>query len=272
LPTKTEQADLLQAMFGRNGESPLAIVAPASPADCFNMAIEAFRLAIKYMTPVFYLSDGYLGNGSEPWRIPDLAELTPIDVHFAQDPASYMPYLRDADTLARPWAVPGTPGLEHRIGGLEKADGSGTVSYDPQNHERMVQLRAEKIERIADDIPDLEVLGPKSGELLVLGWGSTYGAIRTAVESVQREGASVACAHLRYLNPLPRNLGDVLDRFEKILLPEMNSGQLRLLLRARFLKDIEGQNKIQGQPFKTSEIRERILAMVSTDLRRRESA
>lgn len=272
LPTKTEQADLLQAMFGRNGESPLAIVAPASPADCFGMAIEAFRLAIKYMTPVFYLSDGYLGNGSEPWRIPDLAELKPIDVHFAQDPASYMPYLRDADTLARPWAIPGTPGLEHRIGGLEKADGSGTVSYDPQNHERMVQLRAEKIERIADDIPDLEVLGPKSGELLVLGWGSTYGAIRTAVESVQREGASIACAHLRYLNPLPRNLGDVLDRFEKILLPEMNSGQLRLLLRARFLKDIEGQNKIQGQPFKTSEIRERILAMVSTDLRRRESA
>ncbi len=272
LPTKTEQADLLQAMFGRNGESPLAIVAPQSPADCFELAIEAFRIAIKYMTPVFYLSDGYLGNGSEPWRIPDLNELSPIDVTFATDPAAFMPYLRDPQTLARPWAIPGTPGLEHRIGGLEKADGSGTVSYDPINHENMVRLRAEKIERIADDIPELEVLGPQSGELLVLGWGSTYGAIRTAVEDAQAEGASVASAHLRYLNPLPRNLGTVLNGFDKILLPEMNSGQLRLLLRARFLKDIVGHNKIQGQPFKTSEISERIRSMLSASPARRESA
>ncbi len=272
LPTKTEQADLLQAMFGRNGESPLAIVAPQSPADCFDMAIEAFRIAIKYMTPVFYLSDGYLGNGSEPWRIPDLDDLTPIEVSFADDPALFMPYLRDPQTLARPWAIPGTPGLEHRIGGLEKADGSGVVSYDPRNHEHMVRTRAEKIDRIADDIPELDVLGPASGRLLVLGWGSTYGAIRTAVEDVRREGAQVASAHLRYLNPLPRNLGDVLERFDRVLVPEMNTGQLRLLLRARYLKDIEGHNKIQGQPFKTSEIRERIRSILAEGASRRESA
>jgi len=263
LPTKTEQADLLQAMFGRHGESPVAIVAPASPSDCFHMAIEAFRIAIRHMCPVFFLSDGYLANGSEPWRVPAPEELAPIPVVFATDPDGFEPYSRDPDTLARPWAIPGTPGLEHRIGGLEKKDGSGEVCYEPENHERMVALRAEKIERIARYIPELEVTGPPSADLLVLGWGSTYGAIRTAVERAQARGCSVASAHLRYLNPFPANLGDVLSRFDQILLPELNSGQLRLLLRARFLREIEGLNKIQGQPFRTWEIEQKIDAMLA---------
>ncbi len=226
LPTKTEQADLLQAMFGRNGESPVPVLAPATPADCFRMAIEAVRLAVKYMTPVLYLSDGYLANGSEPWLIPDRADLPSIEIrhpdHAQAEGEKFLPYLREAKTLARPWAIPGTPGLEHRIGGLEKEDRTGNVSYDPMNHEKMVHLRADKVAAIAQDIPDVEVFGPPEGEVLVVGWGSTYGAITTAVERLQREGASVSSAHLRYLNPFPKNLESVLKNFDKILVPELN--------------------------------------------------
>src|SRR5215211_9097408 len=239
MPTKTEQADLLQAMFGRNGESPVAIVAPATPSDCFWMAMEAWRLAITYMTPVFFLSDGYLGNGSEPWRIPTLDELPAIPVHFAspgeQHNGHFAPYLRDERTLARPWAIPGTPGLEHRIGGIEKSNITGNVDYDPDNHELMVRLRAEKIERIAQDIPDVVVEGPQSGELLLLGWGSTYGAITSAAREARGRGKSVASAHLRHLNPFPKNLGTVLTSYKKVLIPEMNLGQLALLIRGRYL-------------------------------------
>ena len=258
LPTKTEQADLLQAMFGRNGESPLAVVAPSGPADCFYMAIEAFRLAIKYMTPVIYLSDGYIANGSEPWRLPTPAELPGINVKFHTDPAQPLPYVRDPETLARPWIIPGTPGLEHRIGGLEKEDGTGAVSYDSENHQKMVQLRAEKIQRIANDIPLLEVYGPEHADLLVLGWGSTSGAIRQAVDRASKKGLSIAAAHLRYINPWPRNLGAVLRNYRHVLVPELNSGQLRMLLRAEFLIDIIGLNKIKGRPFLTSEIEAKI--------------
>jgi 2-oxoglutarate/2-oxoacid ferredoxin oxidoreductase subunit alpha len=254
LPTKTEQADLLQAMHGRNGECPVAIVAPATPADCFWMAIEAFRIATKYMTPVFFLSDGYLGNGAEPWRIPRPEELPKFEVHFWNDKVDFQPYRRDPKTLARPWAIPGTPGLEHRIGGLEKEDGTGNVSYDPQNHEKMVHLRADKIARIADDIPKLEIFGKDSGRLLLVGWGSTYGAITSAVELAQRKGASVSSIHLRHLNPFPVNLGEILERFDKVLVPELNLGQLRLLIRARYLVDAIGLNKVQGKPFKVTEI------------------
>jgi 2-oxoglutarate ferredoxin oxidoreductase subunit alpha len=268
MPTKTEQADLLQVMFGRNGESPVAVVAPSTPADCFAMALESFRLAVKYMTPVFFLSDGYLANGSEPWKIPDLESLPRIEVKFRTDPQGFAPYARDPATLARPWVIPGTPGLEHRIGGLEKEDGSGNVSYDSQNHERMVHLRAEKIARIADDIPALAVIGPERGELLVLGWGSTAGAIRQAVEEAQAQGLSVAAAHLRYLNPLPKNTGQVLRNYRKVLLPEMNLGQLRMLLRAEFLIDIIGLNKVQGQPFRTSDIEDKIRELATGALPR----
>jgi 2-oxoglutarate ferredoxin oxidoreductase subunit alpha len=211
------------------------------------------------MCPVFFLSDGYLANGSEPWRIPDPDQLAPIRPGFTGSPEPHQPYARDPATLARPWVAPGTPGYEHRIGGLEKRDGSGEVCYEPENHGRMVALRAEKIERIAADIPDLQVRGPREGELLVLGWGSTYGAIRTAVERVQARGGAVASAHLRHLNPFPGNLGEVLGRYERVLVPELNSGQLRLLLRARFLKDVQGLNKVEGRPFRTWEI-ERAIA------------
>ncbi len=254
LPTKTEQADLLQAFFGRNGECPVAIVAPATPADCFHMAIEAFRIAIKYMTPVFFMSDGYLGNGSEPWRVPNPGDLPGLDAAFRSSPVDFQPYARDPETLARPWAIPGTPGLEHRIGGLEKEDGTGNVSYDPQNHEKMVRLRAEKIARIANDIPELKVNGPDRGRLLVVGWGSTHGAITSAVESAQRQGAAVASVHLRHLNPFPRNLGTILSRYDRILVPELNLGQLRMLIRSRYLVDAAGLNKVQGKPFRVREI------------------
>lgn len=258
MPTKTEQADLLQALFGRNSDSPVAVVAPATPADCFIMAIEAFRLATKYMVPVIYLSDGYLGNGSEPWRIPSLDELPRIELTFRTDPEGFYPYLRDERTLARPWALPGTPGLEHRIGGLEKEHITGNVSYDPDNHMLMTQLRAEKVARIAEDIPDVEVFGAPQGELLVVGWGSTYGAITSAVEHLQARGVSVSSVHLRYLNPFPRNLGAVLSRFEKILVPELNYGQLALVLRARYLVDTISFPKVKGKPFKIAEIVEKI--------------
>jgi 2-oxoglutarate/2-oxoacid ferredoxin oxidoreductase subunit alpha len=256
MPTKTEQSDLLMLMFGRNGESPIPIVAPATPAECFDFAIEAWRLALKYMTPVAYLSDAFLATGSEPWRIPDVADLPGIGVENAVGPIPFRPYLRDPRTLARPWAIPGTRGLEHRVGGLEKQDLTGAVSYDPENHHRMVELRAEKIARIADDIPDLQAHGPQEGELLVLGWGSTYGSIRTAVERLQARGASVAHAHLRYLNPFPPNTGDVLGRYRRVLIPELNMGQLRMLIRARYLVDAQGLNKVRGKPYRIGEIQE----------------
>jgi 2-oxoglutarate ferredoxin oxidoreductase subunit alpha len=254
LPTKTEQSDLLQALFGRNGECPLAVVAPATPADCFWMAIEAFRIATRYMTPVLFLSDGYIGNGAEPWRIPEPKELPSLEVHFRTSVEGFHPYQRDPKTLARPWALPGSPGLEHRIGGLEKEDVTGNVSYDPQNHDKMVRLRAEKIARIAGDIPEIEILGADSGKILLVGWGSTYGAITSAAESLQRRGVAVSSIHLRHLNPFPRNLGAILERFEKILVPELNLGQLSMLLRARYLVDAVGLNKVQGKPFRVREI------------------
>ncbi len=262
MPTKVEQADLLQALFGRNGESPVAVVAPATPSDCFTMAIEAVRIAIKYMTPVVFLSDAYLGNSSEPWRIPSLEDLPRIDVQFATDPATFQPYARDPETLARPWAIPGTPDLEHRIGGLEKSDITGNVSYDPDNHHRMVTLRAERIARIANDIPNVEVFGEPEGDLLVLGWGSTYGFIRSAVQRVQAEGLAVSHAHLRYLNPFPPNLGDVLAGFRKVLIPELNLGQLLLLIRGRYLIDAVGLHKVAGRPFRVAEIQDKIYELV----------
>jgi 2-oxoglutarate ferredoxin oxidoreductase subunit alpha len=264
MPTKTDQADLLQSMFGRNGECQVAIVAPATPTECFDMALESFRIAVKHMTPTIFLSDGYLGTGAEPWRIPDVADLPRIEVKYASDPATFQPYLRDPETLARPWAIPGTPGLEHRIGGLEKADITGNISYDAANHDKMTHLRAEKVERIANDIPELQVTGEQSGELLVLGWGSTYGAILTAVQRAQVKGQSVSHAHLRHLSPFPRNLGDVLSRFEKVLIPELNLGQLSLLVRGKYLVDAATLNKVTGRPFLIREIEEKINAMVGS--------
>ena len=258
LPTKTEQADLLQALFGRNSESPVAVIAPATPGDCFYMAIEAWRIAVKYMTPVIYLSDGYLANGSEPWQIPNVSDLPKIEVRFHTDPHGFFPYLRDEKTLARPWAIPGTIGLEHRIGGLEKQDVTGNVSYDPENHQKMVLLRAEKVARIANDIPDLEVFGDREGEVLVVGWGGTYGALTAAVEEARKRNLPVSSIHLRYLNPFPKNLGDILGRFEKILVPELNLGQLAMLLRAKFLVPAISYGKVKGKPFKISEIIDKI--------------
>ena len=258
LPTKTEQADLFQALYGRNSEAPLAIVAPASPVDCFDMAMEAVRLATTYMTPVILLTDGYIANGAEPWRIPTLDELPEIPVTFRTDPEGFRPYDRDPETLARPWVRPGTTGLIHRIGGLEKEEGTGNVSYDPANHEKMVRLRAEKIAGIAKTLPPVEVAGPEEGKLLVVGWGSTYVAIATAVEALQARGASVARIHLRYISPFQSNLGEVLSRYEKILVPELNLGQLVRLLRAEFLVDAVGFNKIQGKPFQVAEILDKI--------------
>ena len=263
MPTKTEQADLLQVLFGRNSDSPVAVVAPATPAECFDLAIEAWRIALRFVTPVVYLSDAFLATGAEPWRIPDVADLPDIRVETWTDRATFQPYERDPATLARRLAVPGTPGLEHRVGGLEKADISGNVSYDPDNHHRMQLLRQEKIARIAHDVPELEVMGPDRGDLLVLGWGSTYGAIRSAVERLQAEGQAVAHAHLRYLNPLPRNTEAVLRSFRTVLIPEVNLGQLLLLVRARYLIDAVGYNRVRGKPFRIAEIyqeAERLLA------------
>jgi len=260
LPTKTEQADLLQAMFGRNGECPACVVAPASPADCFSMIVEAARLAVGHMTPVFYLSDGYLANGAEPWMIPnveDLPNLTPklaTQTNGTKDGHDvFLPYQRD-ERLVRPWAVPGTPGLEHRIGGIEKEDVTGNISYDPENHQHMVETRAKKIALIADDIPKLEVAWPSEGDLLIVGWGGTYGSLLTAAQRLQRKGLKVAHAHFRYLNPMPSNTAEVLKRYKKVLCCELNSGQLRMLLRAQFLVDVIGLNKVQGKPFLVSEI------------------
>jgi len=263
LPTKTEQSDLLQAMFGRNGESPVPVVAPQSPSDCFYAAMEAARIAVEYRTPVFLLSDGYIANGSEPWRIPSVDELPTIDPAFATGPnhvaddgtEEFWPYLRDEETLARPWAIPGTAGLEHRIGGLEKADGTGNISYDPENHDRMVRLRQAKVDAIAKTIPDLEVDDPDGdARVLVLGWGSTYGPIGAACEITRRTGVKVAQAHLRHLNPFPSNLGEVLRSYDTVLVPEMNLGQLAMLLRAKYLVDIQGINQVRGMPFKSTEL------------------
>jgi len=263
MPTKTEQADLMQAIYGRNGESPVCVIAPATPSDCFEMAIEAWRLAIKYMTPVIFLSDLYLGVGSEPWRVPDYNQLEKIPVTYASDPATFQPYTRDKRTLARPWAIPGTPQLEHRIGGLEKADITGNVSYDPANHDKMVHLRAAKVAKIAQDIPPTEVFGDESGGLLVLGWGSTYGVIRSAVQRARTDGRRVAHAHIRYLNPLPPDLGAILRRYDSVLVPEINLGQLRLLVRGNYLVDAKGMNKVSGRPFTIAEIAARIGEMAS---------
>jgi 2-oxoglutarate ferredoxin oxidoreductase subunit alpha len=261
MPTKTEQADLLQAMFGRNGESPVPIVAPASPADCFNAAIEAARIAVKYRTPVILLSDGYLANGSEPWRIPDSASLPDLSQEFAfaepagENAGEFEPFRRDPVTLARPWAIPGTPGLEHRVGGIEKADITGTISYDPDNHDRMVRLRQAKIDGIAADIPLVEVDDPDgAARVLVLGWGSTFGSIGAAVRRVRNAGHSVAQAHLRHLNPFPPNLADMLRRYDRVLVPEINLGQLALLLRGRFLVDVISYNQVRGLPFRAAEL------------------
>jgi 2-oxoglutarate ferredoxin oxidoreductase subunit alpha len=263
MPTKPEQADLLQAMFGRHGECPVVVVAPATPSDCFLMAIEAFRIAIRHMMPVVLLSDGYLALGAEPWRLPEPESLPRIEVRFQTDTEGFLPYRHHAETMARPWAVPGTPGLEHRIGGLEKSDGTGHVSYDAWNHQRMTELRHERVERVAEDIPMLEVCGDPDGDLLVLGWGGTYGAIASAVERAQAEGHRVSGAHLRYLHPFPRNLGQVLSRFKRVLVPELNTGQLRFLLRARYLANVQGLNKVQGRPFKVSEIEKKIREMLA---------
>ena len=263
LPTKTEQSDLLQAMFGRNGESPVPVIAPQSPSDCFYAAMEAARIAVEYRTPVFLLSDGYIANGSEPWRIPSVDDLPTIDPNFATGPnhvtASgeevFWPYLRDEETLARPWAIPGTKGLEHRIGGLEKADGTGNISYDADNHDRMVRLRQAKVDAIAKTIPDLVVDDPDgNARVLVLGWGSTYGPIGAACEITRRTGVPVAQAHLRHVNPFPSNLGEVLRSYDKVLVPEMNLGQLAMLLRAKYLVDVQGINQVRGMPFKSTEL------------------
>lgn len=256
LPTKTEQADLFQAMYGRNGECPVCVIAASSPADCFHCAIEAVRIATRFMTPVILLTDGYIANGEEPWAIPDVKSLPKIEIKHPTargDGSPFMPYERNA-SLARPWALPGTPGLEHRIGGLEKQDITGNVSYDPENHQRMIHLRAKKIAGIALDVPEQTVLGPEKGDLLVIGWGGTMGAIRSAVERVQKQGYQVAAANVRYLNPFPRNLGQILSNYKKVLVPELNMGQLRMLLRANYLVDAIGCNKIKGKPFLISEL------------------
>ena len=273
LPTKTEQADLLQAMFGRNGESPVAVVAPATPADCFEVALEAVRIATTYRTPVILLSDGYLANGSEPWRLPRTAELPDLSVEFATAPNAvddagmqvFHPYQRNPETLARPWAVPGTPGLEHRIGGIEKADVTGNISYDPDNHDHMVRLRQAKIDGIADTIPSLEVDDPTGdADVLVVGWGSTYGPIAAAVRQARGRGGRVAHAHLRHLNPFPANTGDVLRRYARVIVPEMNLGQLALLLRAKYLVDVESHTSVRGLPFQAGELAEVIATATGT--------
>ena len=266
LPTKTEQSDLYQAMYGRNGESPLPIVAPQSPSDCFTAAIDAWRIAATFMCPVIILSDGYIANGAEPWKIPTFDSLEKIDItHPApqdDDEPAFLPYARD-ENLSRPWALPGTKGLEHRIGGLEKAANTGDVSYDPDNHQAMCELRQEKVDRIADFIPPQEVFGPEKGELLVLSWGGTYGACRTAVTHAQAAGTSVAHAQLRYLNPFPSNLEEVLKNYGKVLIPELNLGQLKALIQSKYLVECVGLNKVQGRPFAIVEIEQRIAELTS---------
>ncbi len=258
LPTKTEQADLLQAMFGRNSEAPIPVLAAATPGDCFWVAVEASRIALKYMVPVIVLSDGYLANGAEPWQIPSADELPAIPVKYAKDPATYLPYKRDPDTLARPWAIPGTPGLEHRIGGLEKQDVTGNINYEPLNHENMVRIRAAKIQAITQEVPSAVPAGDAEGDLLIVSWGSTYGSITQAVKAQRNKGRKIGHLHLRNLNPFPENLGEVLNRYKKVLVPELNMGQLSWMLRAKYLVDAIGLNKIQGRPFKQAELDQKI--------------
>ena len=268
LPTKTEQSDLLQAMFGRNGEAPVPIVAAQSPADCFAAALEAVRIALCYRTPVFLLSDGYLANGSEPWRLPNVADLPDLSVRFATEPngadGTFLPYLRDPDTLARPWAIPGTPGLEHRVGGIEKADRTGNISYDPDNHDFMVRTRQAKVDGIARTIPPLTVDDPDGdARVLVIGWGSTYGTIGAAVRRVRRAGYAIAQAHLRHLNPFPSNLGTVLAGYDKVVLPEMNLGQLATLIRSRYLVDIISVTQVRGMPFRAADLAEMLQGVLT---------
>jgi 2-oxoglutarate ferredoxin oxidoreductase subunit alpha len=263
MPTKTEQADLLQVMFGRNGECPVAVVAARSPGDCFAAAIEACRIAVRHMMPVVFLSDGFIANSAEPWRVPEMASLPPIDVTFRTDPKGFAPYLRD-ERLARPWAIPGVPGLEHRIGGIEKQDVTGHISYDPKNHEHMSRLRHERVRKIADDLPATEVFGDRAGDLLVLGWGGTYGAIRAAVVTMRERGHRIGHVHLRHLNPFPNDLGDIVRGYDRVLVPEMNLGQLVRMVRDRYLVDARSYPKIQGQPFKESEIVEAIKAQLES--------
>jgi 2-oxoglutarate/2-oxoacid ferredoxin oxidoreductase subunit alpha len=265
LPTKTEQADLLQAVYGRNSEGPVCVIAASTPGNCFTMAIEAARLATKYMTPVILLTDGYLANGAEPWKIPNVADLPKFEVTFRTDPAGFHPFLRDPTTLARNWAIPGTPDLMHRVGGLEKDYDSGHISYAADNHERMVKTRAQKIANIANDIPDVEIeVGENDGKLLVLGWGSTYGAIREAVQRCRDRGLSVSHAHLRYIHPFPKNLGALLQRFERVLVPELNLGQLVKIVRSTFMVPAESLPKVQGQPFKIAELEDKIRQLLES--------
>lgn len=262
MPTKPEQSDLFQALYGRHGDTPVPVVAASTPSDCFFAAFEAIRIAVTYMTPVFLLTDGFLANASEPWLLPKVADLPNIKVEFRTDPQGFFPYLRDENTLARPWVRPGTPGLEHRVGGLEKDYTTGNISYAPANHEQMVRVRYRKLAKITQDIPPTKIHGPERGKLLVIGWGSTYGSITAAVSEAQQQGKSVSHVHLRHLNPLPADLGEIMSRFEKILVPEMNMGQLLRVLRADYLVDAVGLNKIQGRPFKVSEISARIARML----------
>lgn len=263
LPTKTEQGDLLQALYGRNSECPVVVMAPATPGDCFYVAYEAIRIAVKYMVPVIVLSDGYLANGAEPWPIPDPASLPEIPVRFRTDPEGFAPYVRDDATLARPWVRPGTPGLEHRIGGLEKQHITGNVSYDPDNHELMVRLRAEKVRRVAQEIPPTTINGPAAGDVLVVGWGGTYGAITAAVEEAQAQGHAVASVHLRYLNPLPPDLGQILRQYRRVLVPEINLGQLVRVLRAEYLVDAVGLNRVRGLPLASQDVTDAIQQLLA---------
>jgi 2-oxoglutarate/2-oxoacid ferredoxin oxidoreductase subunit alpha len=262
LPTKTEQADLLQALFGRNSEAPIPVLAAATPADCYWVALEASRIALKYMVPVIVLTDGYLANGAEPWRIPELSDIPDFPVKFTTDPNGFMPYKRNPQTLARPWALPGTPGLEHRIGGLEKQDVSGNINYEPLNHENMVRIRAAKVAAVVQDVPDAHPDGDPEGDLLIVAWGSTSGSITAALKAQRAKGRKIGHLHLRYLNPLPANLGEVIKRYKRVLVPELNMGQLLWVLRAKFLVDAVGLNKIQGRPFKQAELEQKIEEML----------
>lgn len=269
LPTKTEQSDLWQAMYGRNGDCPAVVIAPQSPGDCFNAAIEACRIALTRMMPVVLLTDGYIANGSEPWRVPSESDFEPIEITHAsytptgeKDDPGFAPYTRN-ENLTRPWAIPGNPGTEHRVGGLEKANGSGAVSYDPTNHQTMTRIRAEKVERVVNMVPDIQVTGDEDAKLLVLGWGGPYGSILTAVNNIREQGKKVACTHLRYMNPMPSNLREVLAKFDQVLIPELNNGQLRLILRGKYLCDARGLNKIQGKPFLIEEIEQAIELLLS---------
>jgi 2-oxoglutarate ferredoxin oxidoreductase subunit alpha len=263
LPTKPEQSDLFQAMYGRHGEAPMPVLAAASASDCFAMTIEAARIALKYMTPVILLTDGYIAQGTEPWRIPEPDELPDLSPKFADDPNNFAPYARDPETLARMWAVPGMQGMEHRIGGLEKQDITGTVSHDPENHQRMVEIRQKKIENIANDIPKLEIMGAPDSDLLVIGWGSSYGAIKSAVDEKIKEGVKVAYIQLKHMNPLPSNLGEIIEKYDTILVPELNMGQLKTILHSKFLKPMLGLNKVNGNPFRTSDVKAKINEILS---------